>query len=198
MHKGRLEAFSDAVIAIIMTVMVLELKAPKGPTLEALEATVPTLSLYLLSFVFLAIYWNNHHHMLQVAKHVNGAVLWANMHLLFWLSLIPFGTDWMGATHLAHWPVALYGVLLLMCGVAYSILQLTLIAANGKNSEFAKALGSDFKGKASVGLYAVAIALTWVNPVFSCVAFATVACMWLIPDKRMERALGVHENNHRQ
>ncbi len=198
MHKGRLEAFSDAVIAIIMTVMVLELKAPKGTSLEGLEAAIPDLSLYLLSFVFLAIYWNNHHHMLQVAKHVNGAVLWANMHLLFWLSLIPFGTNWMGDSHLAHWPVAFYGFLLLMCGASYWILQFALVAANGRDSDFARALGSDFKGKASVGFYAVAIGLSWVNPVLSSLVFVLVACMWLVPDKRMERALNVHENNHRR
>ena len=193
MHKGRLEAFSDAVIAIIMTVMVLELKAPKGNTLLALENSLPSLALYLLSFVFLAIYWNNHHHMLQVAKHVNGAVLWANMNLLFWLSLIPFVTDWLGGTGISHWPVASYGFTLFMCGVSYSILQVTLIKANGKNSAFARALGSDIKGKLSVLIYLVAIGATWVNPFVSCGMFVCVALLWLVPDRRMEKAAGTHQ-----
>jgi uncharacterized membrane protein len=161
MHKGRLEAFSDAVIAILMTIMVLELHAPHGPKLSELQAAVPTLLGYLLSFVFLGIYWNNHHHMLQAVKNVNGAVLWANMHLLFWLSLIPFSTEWMGGQWNSQWPVAFYGVILLMSGIAYFILQRTLIAADGKESTLAKALGSDFKGKISVGIYAIAIGLAW-------------------------------------
>ena len=189
MHKGRLEAFSDAVIAIIMTVMVLELKAPHGKELSDLEAVLPSLTLYLLSFVFLAIYWNNHHHLLQVAKKVNGAVLWANMHLLFWLSLIPFATDWMGSTHLSHWSVALYGMVLFFCGFAYSILLKTLISANGKDSALAQATGSDFKGNISVLIYLLSIGLTWVNPLLACACFVLVACIWLVPDKRMENAL---------
>ena len=189
MHKGRVEAFSDAVIAIIMTVMVLELKAPHGKELSDLEAALPSLLLYLLSFVFLAIYWNNHHHMLQVAKHVNGAVLWANMHLLFWLSLIPFGTDWMGSTHLSHWSVAFYGVLLFLCGFSYSVLQKSLVRANGKDSALAQAIGTDFKGNISVVIYAISIGLTWINPLLSCACFVLVACIWLVPDKRMEDAM---------
>jgi len=189
MHKGRLEAFSDAVIAILMTIMVLELRAPRGNTLEALRAVLPTLSCYVLSFVFLGIYWNNHHHMLQAAKQVNGAVLWANMHLLFWLSLIPFSTDWMGAQGYAQWPVALYGAVLLMCGVAYTILARTLIAANGKDSTLAEALGRDFKGNLSIAVYAIAIGVTWLNSQISCVLYGCVALMWLIPDRRIENRI---------
>jgi len=186
MHKGRLEAFSDAVIAIIMTIMVLDLHAPHGNKVSDLQAVLPTLLAYLLSFVFLGIYWNNHHHMLQVAKHVSGPVLWANMHLLFWLSLIPFATGWMGGQCTSQWPVALYGAILLMCGVAYTILAKCLIAVNGKDSALAKALGADFKGKISVVIYAVAIGLTWINPAFSCALFVLVACLWFVPDRRIE------------
>ena len=189
MHKGRVEAFSDAVIAIAMTVMVLELKVPHGTSIGALQEALPTLLFYVLSFVHLGIYWNNHHHMLQVANHVNGAVLWANMHLLFWLSLMPFATEWMGASGLVHWPVAFYGFILFMSGVAYYLLQRTLVAANGKDSNLAKALGADFKGKASVVIYAAAIGLSWVIPIASCVLFVAVACMWLVPDRRMEKAI---------
>ena len=189
MHKGRLEAFSDAVIAIIMTIMVLELRAPHGHQLADLQAVLPTLLCYVLSFLFLGIYWNNHHHMLQAAKHVNGPVLWANMHLLFWLSLIPFATDWMGGQRPMQWPVALYGVILFMSGVAYFILSRTLIAANGRDSTLATAIGSDFKGKVSVAIYAVAIGVTWINPAISCALYVCVALMWLIPDKRIERHL---------
>ena len=189
MHKGRLEAFSDAVIAIVMTVMVLELKAPHAGTPAALEASVPNLLLYALSFVFLGIYWNNHHHMLQVAKHVNGAVLWANMHLLFWLSLIPFATDWLGTAGITKWPVVFYAALLFMCGASYSILQRSLVKANGKDSTLALALGSDIKGKASVVIYATSIGFAWVSPIISCIFFVLVAGMWLVPDKRMEKAI---------
>jgi uncharacterized membrane protein len=189
MHKGRLEAFSDAVIAIIMTVMVLELRAPHGDKLSDLKSVLPTVSCYVLSFIFLGIYWNNHHHMLQAAKQVNGSVLWANMHLLFWLSLIPFATDWMGGQCYTQWPVALYGIILCMAGVAYFILAQTLIAANGKDSTLANALGSDFKGKISVVIYAAAVGLTWVNPVISCALYVGVAFMWLVPDRRIERQL---------
>lgn len=186
MHKGRLEAFSDAVIAIAMTVMVLELKPPAGTNVAGLLHLWPSFACYVLSFVFLAIYWNNHHHMLQVAKHVNGGVLWANQHLLFWLSLIPFVTSWMGENSLAPWPVSLYGVDLLMCGVAYYILTRTLLIANRDEPEFALRLGSDFKGKISVVIYAVAIALSWVNPAISCGIYFFVALMWLVPDRRFE------------
>jgi len=187
MHKGRLEEFSDAVIAIIMTIMVLDLRAPKGSGITDLKGTLPVFLCYALSFVFLAIYWNNHHHMLQAAKTVNGAVLWANMHLLFWLSLIPFATDWMGGHSTAQWPIALYGFLLLMCGTAYYILAKALIGANGRDSMLSLALGKDVKGQVSVGLYALAIALTWVNPCISIGVYALVALMWLVPDQRIER-----------
>lgn len=189
MHKGRLEAFSDAVIAILMTIMVLELRAPHGRNLSDLQAVTPTLLGYLLSFVFLGIYWNNHHHMLQAAKQVNGAVLWANMHLLFWLSLIPFSTEWMGGQWNSRWPVAFYGIILFMSGVAYYILQQLLIRADGKESTLAKALGSDFKGKISVVIYACSVALAWVNPYISCALYVAVALIWLVPDKRIERQL---------
>ena len=188
MHKGRLEAFSDAVIAIIMTIMVLELHAPKGKiSLEALEPVVPDFACYLLSFVFLAIYWNNHHHMLQVTKNVNGASLWANMNLLFWLSLIPFVTDWMGQNSKGQVPIALYGFILLMCGISYYILSKTLIAANGADSALAQALGSDLKGKLSIVIYMLAIGLTWLTPCLAYVCYVLVAIMWFIPDRRIER-----------
>lgn len=189
MHKGRLEAFSDAVIAIIMTVMVLELKAPKGTSLEGLEAAIPDLSLYLLSFVFLAIYWNNHHHMLQVAKHVNGAVLWANMHLLFWLSLIPFVTAWTGKNQFRPWPVALYGTVLLLAGFAYMILARALVAHHGQDSLVAKAIGLDVKGILSLVIYGAAIPLSFVSSWLAFALYIFVALMWLIPDSRIENVL---------
>jgi len=189
MHKGRLEAFSDAVIAIAMTIMVLELKPPATPDLAALAKIGPTFLYYVLSFVNLGIYWNNHHHLIQAAKHVNGAVLWANMHLLFWLSLIPLGTEWMGADHLSTIPTAAYGVVLLLCGVAYYILCQTLVVANGRDSVLARALGQDRKGKLSVVLYAVGVPLALVSPILSCATYVAVAFMWLIPDRRFERAL---------
>jgi uncharacterized membrane protein len=186
MHKGRLEAFSDAVIAIVLTIMVLELRPPHGVTLESLRPLIPVFSSYALSFVFLGIYWNNHHHMLQSAKHVNGAVLWANMHLLFWLSTIPFTTAWMGENGLSHWPVALYGIVLALCGIAYFILARTLIRANGEDSPLALALGRDFKGKISVLIYLVAIGLAFVSTIAACILYVAVALMWLVPDRRFE------------
>ena len=187
MHKGRLEAFSDAVIAIIMTIMVLDLHAPKGSKLADLTAVMPTMLCYVLSFVFLGIYWNNHHHMLQAAKHVNGNVLWANMFLLFWLSLIPFATDWMGAQNYAQLPVAVYALLLFMCGAAYYLLSRFLIMANGKDSTLANAVGSDLKGILSVVIYAIAFGLSWVNPFLSCGCFVIGAVIWFLPDRRIER-----------
>ncbi len=187
MHKGRLEAFSDAVIAIIMTIMVLELRPPKGISLESLQPLIPVLACYLLSFVFLGIYWNNHHHMLQITKRVNGASLWANMHLLFWLSLIPFVTNWMGEHSTSHWPIALYGFILCMCGVSYYILSKCLIAADGADSALAVALGNDLKGKASVAIYLAAIGITWVAPCWAYACYVTVAIMWIVPDRRIER-----------
>jgi uncharacterized membrane protein len=191
MHKGRLEAFTDAVIAIILTIMVLELKRPGTDTLAALAVRAPQLSTYALSFVFLAIYWNNHHHMFQSVEKINGSVLWANMHLLFWLSLIPFATDWMGENLRSSIPVAIYGLDLLLCGIAYFILSRVLIKANGSDSHFAKALGNDAKGKISPVIYAIAIGVAFVWPLGSLILYFSVACMWLIPDRRFERM--VHE-----
>jgi uncharacterized membrane protein len=189
MHKSRLEAFSDGVIAIIITIMVLELKVPHDTTLEALGPLVPVFLSYVLSFVFVGIYWNNHHHMLQAAQHVNGATLWANLHLLFWLSLIPFGTAWMGENHFEALPVALYGTLLLMCGVAYTILSRVLIAHHGPDSALARAVGKDGKGLASLAIYASAVPLAFFSPPLSCALYVVVAVMWLIPDRRIERNL---------
>jgi len=189
MTKGRLEAFSDGVIAILITIMVLELHVPAGADFAALRPMIPTLSSYLLSFVFLAIYWNNHHHMLQAVRHVNGAVLWANMHLLFWLSLVPFTTAWMGATHFARVPVAVYGIDLLLSGVAYSILLRVLIALHGHESAIATAVGGDFKGWISLAMYAAAIPTAFVSAGLAWSLYAAVAIMWLVPDRRFERAL---------
>ena len=182
-----MEAFSDGVLAIIITVMVLEIKPPHGVTWHAVENTLPALAAYAMSFVYIAIYWNNHHHMLQSAQRVNGAVLWANMHLLFWLSLVPPVTAWLADAGLHTAPVAVYGFLLIMAAVAYYILTLTLVAVHGQNSEIARALGSDFKGKISIVAYAVAIGFAWVEPIVSCVLFVIVAVMWLVPDRRFER-----------
>ncbi len=189
MHKGRLEAFSDGVIAIIITIMVLELKVPHGAEPEALRELIPTFLGYVLSFVFVGIYWNNHHHLMQAVKTVNGKVLWANMFLLFWLSLIPFATNWMSESNFSTWPVAAYGILLLMAGMAYFILSRTLVAHHGQDSELAKALGADVKGLISLGLYISAIAFAFLNPLISCGIFVVVAIMWLIPDPRIENAL---------
>jgi uncharacterized membrane protein len=189
MSKGRMEAFSDGVFAIIITIMVLELKAPHGATLATLRALVPTFLSYLLSFVFVAIYWNNHHHLLQAVRHVSGPVLWANVHLLFWLSLTPFVTAWMGDNDFAPLPVALYGGVLLMSGVAYFVLAQALVALHGEGSTIAKALGADVKGRVSVVVYAVAIALAFVRPSWSCALYVLVAILWLVPDPRIEREL---------
>jgi len=189
MHKSRVEAFSDGVIAIIITIMVLELKAPHANTLEGMRPLVPAFLSYVLSFVFIGIYWNNHHHMLQAVQHVNGSTLWANLHLLFWLSLIPFCTTWMGENHYAAVPVAVYGVVLLMCGVAYTILSRVLIAQHGPDSALAKAVGSDAKGRASLVIYATAVPLAFFSPALACALYVVVAVMWLIPDRRIERRL---------
>ena len=190
MHKGRLEAFSDGVIAVLITILVLELKAPQGEDWSAVMPLIPAFVSYVLSFIYLGIYWNNHHHLLQAASHVNGAVLWANLHLLFWLSLIPFVTGWMGENHFAAIPVAIYGVDLLMAGFAYSLLQRSLIALHGEDSKLAKAIGGDFKGWASLGLYAAAIPLAFLNNWVAFGIYMFVALVWLIPDRRIERALG--------
>jgi uncharacterized membrane protein len=189
MEKGRLEAFSDGVIAIIITIMVLELKVPHGTDLAALRPLIPVFLSYVLSFIFIGIYWNNHHHLLQVIRRVNGLILWANLHLLFWLSLIPFATGWMGENNFAALPVALYGVVLLCAAGAYYILTRALIAHHGKDSALASAINRDFKGKLSVIFYLVAIALSFVNSWLSCSIYILVAIMWLIPDRRIEKTL---------
>jgi len=189
MSKTRLEAFSDGVIAILITIMVLELRAPHAPDPAVLRPLIPVFLSYVLSFVFLGIYWNNHHHLLQAVRHVNGAVLWANLHLLFWLSLVPFVTSWMGESHFAPWPVAAYGAVLMFAGVAYFILSRLLISSHGKESALAMAVGSDFKGKVSVVIYAIAIAGAFVERRFSCLLYVLVAVMWLVPDRRIENTL---------
>lgn len=189
MGKGRLEAFSDGVIAIIITIMVLELKVPHDVTLSALSELLPVMLCYVLSFVYVGIYWNNHHHMLHVVSSVNGRVLWANLHLLFWLSLVPFVTGWMGENHFATLPVACYGVVLLCAAIAYYLLAHALIAQHGKDSTLARAFGKDFKGKISPLLYLAAIALAFVNVWLACALYVTVALIWLVPDLRIERVL---------
>jgi len=187
MKKGRLEAFSDGVIAIIITIMVLELKVPHGEEFSALKGLLPVLLSYMLSFIYLGIYWNNHHHLLHGAEKITGGVLWANLHLLFWLSLVPFTTSWMGETHFAEAPTSLYGVVLLMAAIAYWILQNQLLLVNGKDSLLAKALNKDLKGKISPALYIIAIPCAFVNEWISGGIYLLVALIWLIPDKRIER-----------
>ena len=195
MTKGRLEAFSDGVLAIVITIMVLEMKVPHGTDLAALKPLIPVFLSYILSFLYLGIYWNNHHHMLHAAHTVNGSVLWANLHLLFWLSLVPFVTGWMGENHFASLTVILYGAVLIMCAVAYTILALTLIRHHGENSVLAKAFGNDTKGKISILIYAVAIGASFLHPWIGLFLYFVVACIWLIPDKRIEKALpDEHEN----
>jgi uncharacterized membrane protein len=189
MDKGRLEAFSDGVIAILITIMVLELKIPHGAEWEALRPLLPVFLTYVLSFVFLGIYWNNHHHMLQVAGRINGKILWANLHLLFWLSLIPFVTGWMGENHFAPLPTAVYGVILLLAAVAYTLLQTLIVAEQGADSTLAKALGGDRKGKLSMALYLVAIPLAFVHQWIADALYVFVALIWLIPDRRIESKL---------
>ena len=189
MGKGRLEAFSDGVVAIIITIMVLELHPPKALTAADLQPLAVDFLTYLMSFVTVGIYWNNHHHMLHAAERVNGAVLWANMHLLFWLSLIPFATGWMGENHFAPLPTALYGVALLMPAIAYTILQTAIVALHGRDGTLARALGRDFKGKMSVVLYLAAIALSFVAPWAAQAIYVGVALMWLVPDRRIERVV---------
>ena len=189
MNKNRLEAFSDGVIAIIITIMVLELKAPRGTDLFALKPMISVFLSYVLSFVFLGIYWSNHHHLLQAVKHVNGGILWANLHLLFWLSLVPFVTGWMGENHFAATPVALYGVVLLMAGVAYSILVRALIARHGKDSLLATSIGKDFKGWISMLIYAIAIVVALFVPWLAFVLYIAVAALWFLPDRRIERTI---------
>ena len=189
MSKGRLEAFSDGVIAVIITIMVLELQAPHGDSLADLKPKIPMFLSYVLSFIFIGIYWNNHHHLLHAITRVNGRVLWANLHLLFWLSLIPFATDWMGVNRWAKIPVAVYGCLLFMAATAFTILAYELIALEGKESTLGRALGRDYKGKTSLLLYATAIPLAFINPRISTAIYVLVACIWLIPDRRIEKVV---------
>jgi uncharacterized membrane protein len=190
METSRLEAFSDGVIAIIITIMVLEMKAPHSADIAALGPLVPVLLSYILSFVYVGIYWNNHHHMLKATSRVTGSIMWANLHLLFWLSLIPFVTGWMGQTNFAPLPVALYGVVLLMSGIAFLILQRRIVSNQGPESALAMALGSDFKGKFSPALYAVAIPISFFATWAAGALYVAVALMWLIPDRRYEIARG--------
>jgi len=194
MEKNRLEAFSDGVLAIIITIMVLELKVPHGVELEALKPILPVFLSYVLSFLYIGIYWNNHHHMFHATKHVSGGILWANLHLLFWLSLFPFSTAWMGENHLAPIPTAAYGVVLLMAAIAYYVLQQTIIVNQGSHSLLASAVGRDWKGKLSPALYLAAIPLAFVSPWVASGLYTFVALIWLIPDRRIERALGTHEH----
>ncbi len=189
MHQNRLEAFSDGVLAIIITIMVLELKVPGGTDLRALRPLLPDFGSYVLSFVFLGIYWNNHHHMLQAARGVNGRILWANLHLLFWLSLFPVVTAWAGDNATMPWPVACYGVVLLLAGTAYFILARTLVAHHGRDSTLARALGDDFKGRISVAAYALAVPLAFVTPWISWALYVAVAVVWLVPDSRIEKEM---------
>jgi uncharacterized membrane protein len=192
MSKTRLEAFSDGVIAILITIMVLELKVPHGTSWEALHPTVFTLLLYLMSFVYLGIYWSNHHHLLHATDRVNGAILWANLHLLFWLSLVPFMTTWMGENGFAALPTSIYGFVLLAAAIAYTILQATIIRHQGPHSKLKEAVGSDFKGKMSMLMYLAGIFLAFVHPLLADALYATVALIWLVPDKRIEARL-THE-----
>ena len=192
MTTTRLEAFSDGVVAILITIMVLELKTPAGHDWSALRPLAGVFSAYVLSFIYLGIYWNNHHHMLHVCDRVSGGVLWANLHLLFWLSLIPFTTAWIGESHLAPLPTALYGAVLMMAGAAYFILKTALIAAQGPSSPLQAALGSDFKGKISVAIYAGAIVVSFFTTAIAMALYVGVALIWLVPDRRIERHLGMH------
>jgi uncharacterized membrane protein len=189
MTKGRLEAFSDGVLAVIITIMVLEMKPPHGTGIAVLRPVVPVFFSYVLSFVYVGIYWNNHHHLLHAAQHVTGGILWANLHLLFWLSLIPFATAWMGENVFAPWPVALYGFVFLFAAIAYFFLTKTLVAHHGPNSVLAASIGRDRKGRASLLIYIAAIPLSFVQPWIGCACYVMVAIMWLIPDPRIEKML---------
>jgi uncharacterized membrane protein len=189
MEKGRLEAFSDGVIAIIITIMVLELKVPHGNGFAALRPLIPVFLSYVLSFLYIGIYWNNHHHLLQAVHRVNGRVLWANLHLLFWLSMFPFATGWVGENHFAALPVALYGLVLLCAAIAYFILTRTLISLHGQDSVLAIAMAEDFKDRVSLVSYGIAILLAFVNPWIACGIYILMAVLWLIPDRRIERIL---------
>ncbi len=194
MTKNRLEAFSDGVLAIIITIMVLEMKVPHGEDLAALQPLLSVFLSYVLSFIYVGIYWNNHHHLLHAVRRVSGSVLWANLHLLFWLSLFPFVTGWMGENHFAPLPTALYGVALLMGAVAYWLLQRAIIATEGVQSTLARAIGRDFKGNLSVLIYVVAIPVAFLNASVAQACYVLVAAMWLIPDRRIERTLAEEEH----
>jgi uncharacterized membrane protein len=189
MGKNRIEAFSDGVLAIIITIMVLEMKAPHGDDFNALRPLLPVFLSYVLSFIYLGIYWNNHHHMFHAVRHIDGRVLWANLHLLFWLSLIPFVTAWMGENHFSSLPTALYGMVLLMAAVAYHLLANTLIRRHDKDSDLVHAFGTDVKGKVSIVVYAIAVALSFVNPWLGCSIYSLVAIGWFIPDPRVEKQI---------
>ena len=189
MNKGRMEAFSDGVLAIIITIMILEIKVPHGKDFKDLIPLIPIFLSYILSFLYIGIYWNNHHHMMQTVKKVNGNILWANLHLLFWLSLIPFVTGWIGENSFAQKPMALYGFILLMAAIAYYILQLQIIRFHGIDSVLAKAIGKDVKGKISPILYVAGIVFSWINTWISGTLFVFVALIWLIPDKRIEKIM---------
>jgi uncharacterized membrane protein len=195
MNKGRLEAFSDGVIAIIITIMVLELKTPHGNTMADLKPLIPVALSYVLSFVYVGIYWNNHHHMLHAVRQVRGGVLWANLHLLFWLSIIPFVTSWMGENHFSKWPVALYGFVLFMNAMAYSILAAMLVKQAGPESALAIAIGKDWKGRLSIFIYLASIAAAFIHPTISLCLYTLVAVIWFIPDRRIERVLIDHPKN---
>ncbi|MFT3878072.1 MAG: TMEM175 family protein [Gemmatales bacterium] len=197
MSKGRLEAFSDGVFAIIITIMVLELKAPHKSDLESLRPILPVFLSYILSFIYVGIYWNNHHHLFQVVRHIRGGVLWANLHLLFWLSLVPVITSWVGDTNFADWPVAVYGVVLFMAGFSYWLLVQVLLRHEGTGSPLAVAVGKDHKGKLSLVIYLAAALLAFVHPHISCFLYATVAAIWLVPDQRIEKTLKKHDHEQR-
>ena len=195
MGKGRLEAFSDGVLAIIITIMVLEIKVPHGDNPEDLKPLLPIFISYVLSFIYIGIYWNNHHHLMHAVTKVSGSVLWSNIHLLFWLSLVPFATAWMGENHFSKWPVILYGFILMMAGVSYYILAHCLTGIHGKDSLLAKAIGNDRKGIASIILYITGIGCSVINPWIGFSIYVIVAAIWFIPDRRIEKKI---ENNHRE
>jgi uncharacterized membrane protein len=196
MGKGRLEAFSDGVLAVIITIMVLDLKAPHAENLGALRPLLPTFLSYVLSFIFIGIYWNNHHHLLHTVQHVDGRILWANLHLLFWLSLVPFVTDWIGESRLGVQAVAVYGFVLLMAAIAFTILVRALIAHHGKNSTLAQAIGRDRKGNISILLYVIGILGVFIRPWIGIAAYVIVALIWLIPDRRITKRLASDHSSH--
>ena len=195
MNKNRLEAFSDGVIAVLITIMVLDLHPPHTTDWSALLPLLPIFLTYILSFIYIGIYWNNHHHMLHAATQVNGKILWANLHLLFWLSLVPFVSGWMGENNFSKWPTIFYGIVLIMNAFAYYLLMVTLLKHEGKGSLLAKAIGKDWKGKISPAIYAVAIAIAWFNPCISFILYAVVAAIWFIPDRRIENKVLEDQHN---